>query len=329
MSYPSSPSSSCSQQDSHAVVPHTEPDEMSTENSLRETLKILAGSPMLQGGDVETVLDTLRSAGNIEEKAAALQCTRNRSHTNSGCLRLRLALERTLALISSRRAERISRIAGPSRVVGVTNSGCGTMARMSCESFLNAASGLESDVLLQGGSANHHDHESGMLGTAIGWRPQRRPSLSEHRSSRLRSDGGRLRDRADRALFLPRPPSGLALEPIVHGVQQDLQEGLTAGSNQELLPLLYNSAAMSIASGVDDLSLYLRRARLLCTTTATAGMQPTSSLLPPSQQRPKTTATSTTRRPSAALQRDVLQYAHTAPSTAASLVDLFLRGDGW
>ena len=203
------------------------------------------------------------------------------------------------------------------------------MARMSCESFLNAASGLESDVLLQGGSANHHDHESGMLGTAIGWRPQRRPSLSEHRSSRLRSDGGRLRDRADRALFLPRPPSGLALEPIVHGVQQDLQEGLTAGSNQELLPLLYNSAAMSIASGVDDLSLYLRRARLLCTTTATAGMQPTSSLLPPSQQRPKTTATSTTRRPSAALQRDVLQYAHTAPSTAASLVDLFLRGDGW
>ena len=50
-----------------------------------------AGSPMLQSQSGDT--DALGSAGNIEEKVA-LQCARNKCHRSSGCLWLRLALER-------------------------------------------------------------------------------------------------------------------------------------------------------------------------------------------------------------------------------------------
>ena len=309
---------------------------MSTEHSLRETLKILIGSPLLQGGDVEAVLDTLRSAEKVvEEEAPALRCVRNKSHTSSG---LRLAMERTLELISSRRAECTSRIAGPSRVVDDTDNRNRATAKMSCESTLKAPSRLESDVLLPESSMHHRHycrrhrhHGSGTLGTRGGLRL---PSPSEHRGSRLRSDSNdRLRDRMYQALLLSHRPSVLAMEPRVHGVQEGLQEGrLAAGSNQELLPLLLcNAAAMSIASGVDDVSVHLRRARRLCTTTATAGMQATSLLLPPSQQlqrRPKATVATL---PTARLGSEVLQlHSRTAaPSTTASLVDLFLQGDGW
>ena len=124
------------------------------------------------------------------------------------------------------------------------------MARMNCESFSNAPSRLESDVLLQESSVHHHHHHLGssILGTRDVWLLS---SLSEHRCSRLKLDVEGLRDRAYRALFLSHRPSVLDLESRAHGLQEGLQEGpqegpqesLTAGSNEELLPLfLYDSA---------------------------------------------------------------------------------------
>ena len=102
-----------------------------------------------------TLDGTFQCIEALLSEAVALRCVRNKSHTSSG---LRLALERTLELISSRRTECTSRIAGASRIVDDTNTGNRTTARiMNCESMLKApCSRLESDLLLPESSVHHH-----------------------------------------------------------------------------------------------------------------------------------------------------------------------------